>query len=596
MNKKQFRKAEQLMDRGLEKLDYFSYEKKYGKAAMLYQHPQWLLLASATGFKGILYYNWYRSTKEKKKLDLAQVAMKESLAIIEARTAEFGSEQAMASHRLRFELFFNAAVIMAMRQYESTQSEADFEQAFQASERHKNFVLRQGLNRQILTHQLEGERKVLLDKELAFQTKRRQLTQQLASEQADQNQLIDEMLVLQKQEADFYHDLKNSPSEWKQRYFINRHDHSVPSLQDLREQFVDERTALIEYHFSGATPVAFVLLKEEQFHIPFDLGEGFYQRLQQTLDESIPLENKVQLSENGHYLYQQMFQAIDERLPKQIEQLIIVPDNLLRALPFDLLLQTPTAAEVDIEKWPFLLHRYAIGYVYSTQTYLLAEQLKMANPERPQYAFMGFNVSPNGNEQLEYYDGCSPLPLPELSRSSKAIADLFPRGQSKLFDQALKLDFVENAAEADVIYLAMHGCVDGRSPLDYGLQFYDQNKGLFTINELLSTSINARLIVMGSCETATEQLNQGEGIASIARAIRRAGGLNLLASLDQVNDQFGAMIYRDFFEQWIVEKENSIEALAKAKRAFLRNPNIRSGDKLPNKWASMISIGKPIYY
>jgi len=209
---------------------------------------------------------------------------------------------------------------------------------------------------------------------------------------------------------------------------------------------------------------------------------------------------------------------------------------------------------------------------------------------------MGFNVSPKKGVDLDYFDGCSNIALPELTKSSGVIAELFEEGQQKVFKQAKKTDFLENAPEADVIYLAMHGCIDGRPPLDYGLQFYDEQKGLLTVNELLDHPLKARLIVMGSCETATGQLSSGEGIASIARAFRQVGGLNLIASLDQVNDQYGAIIYRAFFNQWMQEGEHTMMALAKAKRSFLKNPKIKSGDKMPNKWAGIISIGKPTHW
>jgi len=104
------------------------------------------------------------------------------------------------------------------------------------------------------------------------------------------------------------------------------------------------------------------------------------------------------------------------------------------------------------------------------------------------------------------------------------------------------------------------------------------------------------MVVLGSCNTESGQLRMGEGIASIARAFRRAGCLNMVASQNVVNDKCGALVYEAFYKNWIQKGQNSMQALTMAKRALLEDESLKSGDKFPGKWGGIIPIGKPIYW
>lgn len=579
-------------------LDYYKYKEKGTLENIDQFHPFPLYLAFVLGIKGTIGFKYYQKTKQVELLKENQEIFKESCAIINRVSLDYTSKDLLTAHRARVDDIFRNYSFTYLELFRLTKSEKYFEKALHISEQYKNLVLRNRFNRQLLSYQYNNERGVFLQKEQALQKRRKRLTHKLKADFSNRLSIIDSLLLLQKDENIFLDELKNSNSTLARQYYKSRYEVSMPNLSDLRKELGDNK-AIITYHFSGPSPVVMVITpRKNGYQLLEDINEEFYETVEKLMKEDFPHENKKNYTEHAYEIHEKLFSKIDVFIDSQINELIIIPDNILRGLPFEALLYEKPVEGMMINDYPFLVNKYAISYVYALSTYELSEQVWQYKKDQNRMNFVAFNASPDAKakKSLGYYEGCNLTPLNYLTGIADDIAKLFPKEKQKVFTKARKQDFVEQAPTADILYLAMHGCTSNRAPLDYGLQFMDKKEALLTVNEILDLSLNAQLVVLGSCDTESGQASAGEGIASIARAFHRSGCLNMIASQNVVNDKFGAFILEDFYYNWIVKGDNTAQALAKAKRTFLKRNDFKTGDKFPSKWAGLISIGKPILW
>ena len=180
-----------------------------------------------------------------------------------------------------------------------------------------------------------------------------------------------------------------------------------------------------------------------------------------------------------------------------------------------------------------------------------------------------------------------------LRWNQEEVADLgtYLSGDALVGSAATERRFKQDAAQYEVLHLATHALVNNQRSERSGLVFAPPSDsledGLLQLHELYAMELPAQLAVLSACNTGGGQLEEGEGVMSLARAFAYAGCPSIVMSHWSVDDQATAQLMK-YFYQYLSEGLNKSEALRQAKLSLL------ASDKLPANpfyWASFALVG-----
>jgi CHAT domain-containing protein/tetratricopeptide (TPR) repeat protein len=112
---------------------------------------------------------------------------------------------------------------------------------------------------------------------------------------------------------------------------------------------------------------------------------------------------------------------------------------------------------------------------------------------------------------------------------------------------------------------------------------------LFAIEALDLNLHGTQLVVLSACETAQGQIDYGEGISGMVRALRIAGARNVLVALRPVDDEGAADFMQLFYHHWVSqEHDDPAAALRDTQRDYLKPNSPLSKDPT---WSNFILVG-----
>jgi CHAT domain-containing protein len=165
-----------------------------------------------------------------------------------------------------------------------------------------------------------------------------------------------------------------------------------------------------------------------------------------------------------------------------------------------------------------------------------------------------------------------------------------------------------------VLHLATHGFYLGRErPIDRplllaGIALAGANQALETDRDAQDGILYAieaqdlnlegtELVVLSACDTAQGQIDYGDGISGLVRALRTAGARHVLVSLRPVSDEGAAAFMRRFYAHWLGQGRSSdpAAALRATQREYLAPDTDTSAASAPggpdDTWTSLILVG-----
>ncbi|MDZ7648952.1 MAG: CHAT domain-containing protein [Cytophagales bacterium] len=158
---------------------------------------------------------------------------------------------------------------------------------------------------------------------------------------------------------------------------------------------------------------------------------------------------------------------------------------------------------------------------------------------------------------------------------------------------------LKNLDEPAVLHLASHGFFNpGESNESYSLAetmirsgialagVNDSNPngedGLLTAFEVISLNLDSTLlVVLSACETAKGDVNHGEGVYGLQRALRVAGAQDMIMSLWKVDDEATQKLMVDFYSRWLKTNDMRVSFRAAQKNLRRKYPN-------PYYWGAFI--------
>jgi tetratricopeptide (TPR) repeat protein len=253
------------------------------------------------------------------------------------------------------------------------------------------------------------------------------------------------------------------------------------------------------------------------------------------------------------------------------QKTIIIPDEVLGYLSFDGLL-TDGKYNPSISKWPFLIHKAALSYAFSIQTWLNQSKKKAAASQ----AFSGlFITHQKGNRQF----------IPAVAREAEAIEKIVS-GDFVKDEKATVRRFFKAFDQSSVLHISTHAYLSGQQK-EPTLAFEDDQVFLF---ELSARKHTPALVVLSACRTADGMMAAGEGIISLSRGFAAIGAHGTIAGLWNVNDEAAAAITAESYRGLSAGKDIST-ALRLAKLNWLSTTRNGEQEYLPYYWDALIFMG-----
>lgn len=270
-------------------------------------------------------------------------------------------------------------------------------------------------------------------------------------------------------------------------------------------------------------------------------------------------------------------------LPRAKSRLIVIPDGILHALPFEALVarEAPSYRE--------------LRYVVKTHTVSYAPSLSVLAGLRGPATGAGTA----GGMALAALALSAAMPglgaLPYAEPEARAIAAVFGQDQTilltgeKATEAALRRPEVRQARR---IHFATHGLTDAR-PGKMGLALArgaePGDNGILHAEEVARMELAAELVVLSGCDTGLGRQLAGEGTLGLTRSFHVAGVPAVVSSLWKVADHSSADLMTSFYRGLVGgAASRPATALRNAKLAMIRRPEWAH----PYYWAAFVLSGR----
>lgn len=369
------------------------------------------------------------------------------------------------------------------------------------------------------------------------------------------------------------------------------------SLEQIQNQNLDEKTAIVEFFLGEEKSFLFIISKNR-----FDLHTL---PSKQKIEKSVKAYLKILSSSRAgkfrgiqasRRLYKELLFPIEIGIPKKIENLVIIPDGTLYYLPFESLI-----SESD-----FLINEYKISYAPSSSALMSLFKRKrrenfsknllaVGNPiytqkiglKRP---YLKSNVDILRELYLDQGFDFSPLPYSE--REVLEISNFFSKEKRDVYlGTEAKEEVIKNASLKDyqIIHFACHGFLDEKLPLRSALVLSldddPEEDGFLQVREIYTLRFNADLIVLSACQTGKGRLEKVEGILGLPRVFFYTGASSVLTALWKINDKSTSK-FMTYFYRYLSQGEDIAQALRLAKLKFINSPYSH-----PFYWAAFLLNG-----
>lgn len=491
---------------------------------------------------------------------------------------------------------FEVAIETELLKYDLEKDETTFSRIFDLMEKSKNIILLEN-QKKSKAEAFANIPSMLLDQEadLIAQLNYHEDLLLNAKEENVLNDLNSKIFDLKKEYKSFIQNLEETyPSYYQLKYAIE-----TISLDKVQSTFLEKDESLVEY-FVGESNIYAAIITSSSIEVKklgnlsnlaslvTELRVGISQyHLSNSSIQNSQLYNEMleKYATNAKQLYNLLIAPLQLQ-----EKLIIIPDGLLGYIPFDALL-TEDVVDVKIpyKNYPFLIQKHQISYLNSVTVQFYNNTQENANNGK----MLAF--APSFNNPIAYNDKGIRGGLGQLKYnvSESQIAVDIIGGRLLEAQAAIKENFLEYAPSYSILHLSTHGKANDQVGDASFLAFTeipdstDANERLF-VRELYNLDLNADLVVLSACETGIGELQQGEGIVSLARGFTYAGVKSLITTLWSVDDEQTHNIITKFYQN-IKKRQSKDLALRQAKLDYIQaSPNIKAH---PFYWAAYKPIG-----
>ncbi|MCH2042497.1 MAG: CHAT domain-containing protein [Saprospiraceae bacterium] len=352
------------------------------------------------------------------------------------------------------------------------------------------------------------------------------------------------------------------------------------SIQRIQQQ-LDPQSCLVNYYYKNDCLYSIFV---EKNRVSFNKEVSWIKPLLNAYFKQTILNDQNQYScesytTTSHQLYQVLLGKHFEQnqLPKH---LIIIPNNWLNYLTFESLVYELPQHQCDFRSLDYLIQKSSISYNYSIRIWQLTQQQTTAHNTN----ILGFAPDYSQDKTLKNLDGA----YKELEFLEKNFEGSYHYGQT-----ASEKQFKKQLSDYGILHLAMHSEPHHQHSLKSRLIFSpsvdsSQEDNFLYTYELAELPFQAQLVVLSACQTGSGQLQEGEGIMSLARGFVYARVPSLVMTLWKTNDYVSMQLVQSFYQN-LAKGLTQDKALQAAKLEYLENCSEVAAH--PHYWAPFIHFG-----
>ncbi|MFB3917467.1 MAG: CHAT domain-containing protein [Terriglobales bacterium] len=354
-----------------------------------------------------------------------------------------------------------------------------------------------------------------------------------------------------------------------------------------------------------------VLVEFYKSPISRELLRGQVKRIRDGLNSGRPDDFEPRLAEE---LFEMLFPAGHATSVLQAQSLIIVPDDYLSLIPFEVL--SPTAsrnqfvfAGIATKYFPsagaVIASRIAQHETQWSRSFLgIGDPITSAADERFPLVSAGSLQAARTSEMTETPQLSGALKtrglgslerLPATASEVRAIANLFAtEGQAdlRIGPAANKARLLATDLKSfRFVHFATHGLLPEESGLSEPLLVlsYDGHgieDMVLSMSEIPELNLGADMVVLSACNTGTGAVSRAEGVFNLGRGFLAAGASSVVVSLWQVADKSTELLMQELYKNILSGKPKS-DALLLARRSLASSKAYSS----PFYWAPFILTG-----
>jgi CHAT domain-containing protein len=313
---------------------------------------------------------------------------------------------------------------------------------------------------------------------------------------------------------------------------------------------------------------------------------------------TMPRGDPGNLNARASRLYNLLLRPAEKRLAGA-ERILISADGALHLLPWAALRR---GAQYLVEWRPLHLIASATVYAQTMQERRPAGDprtwrlVAFGDPSYPKISSAPGETVADSEVRSALHRGLQLKPLPATRDEIRGIAELFPKAEVYLGEEATEERAKTTSQHADLLHLAGHGLINERFPLDSALALTiplqpqeGRDNGLLQAWEIFeSVRLDADLVTLSACDTALGKEMGGEGLVGLVRAFQFAGARSVLASLWSVSDRPTAMLMKRFYTH-LRQGKTKDEALRAAQLDLIGTK--KAGLSHPYHWAAFSLYG-----
>ncbi len=557
-------------------------------------------------FRSNIYREKYLQDKSIEYLDKALKDIDAAISILDSVKIDLSGEESRLQITGRFDFLWDNAIWLASEKYKYDNDPAYLNMAFRYSEKSKASTLLSS-TREVQAMEFHvPENLVGIEKELDHYIK--ELTDKLYNETNSGN--ADATLVNLYEEERTGAVIKRDSlihlfERDYPRYYSLKHEDKVAYCKDVRNYLGRDRN-FVEFFLSDSILYTFIFnrkgcefLNTSIDSVTRDIVREFRSDITNPAIETGARSQFKRIVKNGHYLYKLLIEPIKPYLISK--NLVIAADDILSYIPFEALISdTIGVRPINYRDINYLFKEFEIIYTYSASL-LIESEGKGKSFFNPALVFAPTYSSTLDSDSLllsRQMERGLLNNIPGAKEEAIYISSLLG-GQLYLENQASEQRFVSEASSEKIIHLAMHTLLNDRQPMLSKMVFAQNNdtieNGLLNTYEIYNLDLNAKMVVLSSCNTGAGYLQSGEGIISLARGFMYAGSPSVVMSLWEVDDYSASEIIKSFYSN-LKQGYSKSGALKKSRKKYLR-----SADQLrshPYFWCALVILGEdePIFY
>jgi len=510
----------------------------------------------------MLQSSWYEDRFEEKKqyssLEKAYELLDEQVELIYHIQRNFSTDRSKINLANEYRKVFESGLDLCWKLYENSGKPEYLEKAFDLSEINRNSTLLSGL-RDIKNRMISelDEAELQIEKELRSELEK--VKMDLYYEQSAENpdkEFLNELLERRIQITVSLDSLDAIIESKYPRYNDLKSRITDINLMDVQE-ILGEQSQLLAYFIGQKDLYAFSITQDTVVLFRSEKAQEVLNKTQQFKESIIQRSEVVEVSKELYSL------LVEDKIHPGKEELILVPDNVLNYIPFEIL----TDSDEN-----HLIENYAISYSAGVSIFL-----ELSND------FFQYDTGDNWAGFAPSYE--DDLRLFSNQEEVQSIADQID-GDIFLGELATRDNYLKYNRSYKVLHLATHAEIDNNNPSYNKLIFAD---GDLTASDIYLSDTRAKMAVLSACSTGFGKLEKGEGVMSMARAFHFSGVPSVVMSLWKVPDGSTKQIMLLFYK-YLEEGSSKSEALQKAKLEYLSgtdNPALRH----PYYWAGFVING-----